>query len=107
MGSTVPADGYSRPYLAAVAYGSALYGFLAILISAFVSEDLVFDGDGARAFYEGYRSRMHLSDAENAILFDASLFHALRYLVWANPEVRLRRIRWAIAHRARLESVLS
>lgn len=32
FGSSVPADGFSRPYVAAVAYGSALYGFLAILL---------------------------------------------------------------------------
>jgi Ser/Thr protein kinase RdoA (MazF antagonist) len=76
------------------------------LILGFLSEDLAFDEDGARAFYEGYRSRVHLSDAETAAVFDASLFHALRYVRWGNPEARLRRIRWAIEHRARLESVL-
>jgi hypothetical protein len=32
-GSDVPADGFSQPYIAAVAYGSAFYGFLAVLIS--------------------------------------------------------------------------
>jgi hypothetical protein len=32
FGGSVPADGFSRPYVAAVAYGSALYGFLAILL---------------------------------------------------------------------------
>jgi hypothetical protein len=31
--SGAPADGYSRPYVAAVAYASALYGFLALLLS--------------------------------------------------------------------------
>ncbi len=30
VGADVPADGYSRPYVAAVAYGSAFYGFAAI-----------------------------------------------------------------------------
>jgi hypothetical protein len=30
---TFEADGFSRPYISAVAYGSALYGFLAILLS--------------------------------------------------------------------------
>jgi YD repeat-containing protein len=76
------------------------------LISGFLSEDLAFDEDGARAFYEGYRSRVHLSDTETVAVFDASLFHALRAVRWANPEARLRRIMWAIEHRARLESVL-
>jgi hypothetical protein len=32
-GYDVATDGYSRPYLAAVAYGSAFYGFLAVLLS--------------------------------------------------------------------------
>lgn len=31
-GSAVPADGFSKPYVAAVAYGSAFYGFAAILL---------------------------------------------------------------------------
>jgi hypothetical protein len=34
LGSEMPADGFSRPYIAAAAYGSAVYGFLAILLSA-------------------------------------------------------------------------
>jgi hypothetical protein len=32
LGSDVVADGFSRPYVAAVAYGSAVYGFLAVLL---------------------------------------------------------------------------
>jgi hypothetical protein len=31
-GSSIPADGFSRPYIAAVAYGSAFYAFAAILL---------------------------------------------------------------------------
>ena len=33
MGQEVAADGFSKPYIAAIAYGSACYGFLAILLS--------------------------------------------------------------------------
>jgi len=33
-GSDVAADGYSQPYVAAVAYGSAVYGVLALLLAA-------------------------------------------------------------------------
>jgi hypothetical protein len=33
MGQEVPADGFSKPYIAAIAYGSACYGFLAVLLS--------------------------------------------------------------------------
>jgi hypothetical protein len=32
LGRDVPADGFSTPYVAAVAYGSAVYGFLAVLL---------------------------------------------------------------------------
>jgi hypothetical protein len=31
--SSAPQDGYSKPYLAAVAYGSAVYGFLALVLA--------------------------------------------------------------------------
>jgi hypothetical protein len=33
-GRAVPGDGYSKPYIAAVCYGSAVYGFLALVLSA-------------------------------------------------------------------------
>jgi len=36
MGSTVDADGYSLPYVAAVAYGSAIYGWLALVLSMLI-----------------------------------------------------------------------
>jgi len=44
FGSDVPADGFSRPYLAAVTYGSAVYGFLAVLISAAVARRVIGQG---------------------------------------------------------------
>ena len=36
-----PADGLSRPYIAAVAYGSAVYGFLALLLSLAIVRHVV------------------------------------------------------------------
>jgi hypothetical protein len=47
IGSGVAADGYSRPYIAAVTYGSAIYGFLAVLISVSVARRLTGAGFGA------------------------------------------------------------
>jgi len=41
------ADGYTRPYVASVAYASALYGFLAIVLAARVTRRVA--GDGAAA----------------------------------------------------------
>ncbi|HKY22381.1 MAG TPA: hypothetical protein VJM31_14295 [Vicinamibacterales bacterium] len=41
FGSAVPADGFSGPYIAAVAYGSAVYGFLALILSAAAARRLV------------------------------------------------------------------
>jgi hypothetical protein len=49
FGSTVEADGYARPYLAAIAYGSALYGFLAVLLSAHIARRLTGRGTLAAA----------------------------------------------------------
>ena len=36
-----PADGFSQPYIAAVAYGSACYGFLAMVCSALIARRVV------------------------------------------------------------------
>ncbi len=41
MGRSVEVDGYSQPYVAAVAYGSAFYGFAAIVMAVAVSRQLV------------------------------------------------------------------
>ena len=41
MGGAVEADGYSRPYVAAVAYGSAFYGFAAIVMAVAATRQLV------------------------------------------------------------------
>ncbi len=46
-GSSVPRDGFSQPYIAAVTYGSAVYGFLAVLLSAVAARRIV--GAGALA----------------------------------------------------------
>ena len=45
LGSNVAADGFSRPYIAAVAYASALYGFLSVMLSAWAAHRII----GARA----------------------------------------------------------
>jgi hypothetical protein len=45
--SGVPADGFSQPYIAAVAYGSAVYGFLALVIAILAARRLQLDGFGA------------------------------------------------------------
>ncbi|HEX9365280.1 MAG TPA: hypothetical protein VF921_01565, partial [Vicinamibacterales bacterium] len=41
-----PVDGFSKPYLAAVAYGSAVYGFLALVLAASCAQRLGFKGLG-------------------------------------------------------------
>ena len=43
-GSDLPADGYSRWYIAAVAYGSAIYAFAALLLSIAAARRLTGDG---------------------------------------------------------------
>ena len=41
--SGAPVDGYSKPYIAAVAYGSACYGFMAVLLGVASARRLGFD----------------------------------------------------------------
>lgn len=76
------------------------------LISSFVSEDLEFDAEAARAFYGTYLSRVSLRDGEIRAIFDASVFHALRSVVWSNAERRWQRIVWAAEHKDELTSAV-
>ncbi len=39
----VEADGFSKPYIAAIVYGSAVYGFLALLLSAYAARKIAGD----------------------------------------------------------------
>jgi hypothetical protein len=48
-GRDVAVDGFSRPYLAAVAYGSAVYGFLAVLLSIGAARRILSDRPVASA----------------------------------------------------------
>jgi hypothetical protein len=41
LGSTTPTDGYSLPYVAAVCYASAAYGWVALLLSAIAASHIV------------------------------------------------------------------
>ena len=51
-GSDVAADGYSRPYIAAVTYGSAIYGFLALVLSVYAASLITGDRQaGVRAAF--------------------------------------------------------
>jgi hypothetical protein len=47
LGSSVSADGYSKPYVAAVCLASALYGFLSVLLSIRIARDLTGGGVAA------------------------------------------------------------
>jgi len=44
LATGAPADGYSRPYVGAVALGSAVYGFLAVLLSAAAARRVIGHG---------------------------------------------------------------
>jgi hypothetical protein len=49
VGMPVTADGYSTPYIASVVYASALYGFLAVSLSAYAAARVVGDSAAATA----------------------------------------------------------
>ena len=49
FGSTTPADGYSYPYIAAVCYGSAFYGLMAVLLSWRVARRIGLEGSALAA----------------------------------------------------------
>ncbi len=75
------------------------------LIAAFVSEDLVIDHDSARGFYRGYTGVGGHIDCDR--LFDAALFHALRYMWFGEDARRWERILFALSHEHLLTSLAS
>jgi Ser/Thr protein kinase RdoA (MazF antagonist) len=76
------------------------------LVQAFLSEDLEFEEENARAFYEGYFSRNSLDDREIDHVFDAGLFYALRYIIYGNTDKRWKRVQFAVENRELLESII-
>src|SRR6266702_1933402 len=74
------------------------------LICGFLSEDLHFEADNARAFYQGYLTHANLTDEERAHLFDAALFYVLMYTM--DDKDFLKKALWAVEHRAEIEKVL-
>jgi Ser/Thr protein kinase RdoA (MazF antagonist) len=77
------------------------------LIHRFVSEDLVFSEENARAFYRAYLAKISLTEAEKELFFPAALFTALMYIVYGDTTKRWHRIQWALENRAQLESVIA
>jgi hypothetical protein len=47
LGGSTAADGFSSPYIAAVCYGSAFYGFVALILSALAARRIAGDGPAA------------------------------------------------------------
>lgn len=64
------------------------------LVTCHISEDLQADEAAIHAFYESYRAQGGSIDVSMAI--DAALFHALRYMWFADTEARWERIEFAL-----------
>jgi len=97
FGATVPRDGYSWPYLAAVCYGSALYGFLAVLLSARLARKLTGAGHAqALAVWLGTPLLFYMYLAAGMAHAVSAFAVALMLSIWL--EVRKRwRVRGALA----------
>lgn len=72
------------------------------LVVVFLTEELHFQQELARAFYNGYYGDRLPSAAEKDLLFRTALLHALRYMRFANQEKRWRRVCYAVEHKERL-----
>lgn len=76
------------------------------LIVVFLTEDLQFQREPANGFYRQYYAGRGLTAQEKDDVFRAALFHALRYMPFANQQKRWERVCFAVAHQAELMSAL-
>ena len=76
------------------------------LIVVFLSEKLQLHHELARAYYRGYYAKGAPTDEEKELVFCAALFHALRYMRFANQQRRWERICYAVAHKEALLALL-
>lgn len=76
------------------------------LICHFVSEDLIFERENAKAFYDAYFSKRKLSTAERALIFDAGLFFALMYVPYGETQKHWERIKFSLVNKELISSVL-
>ncbi len=68
----------------------------------FLSKDLVFDDERAKAFYRTYFSVQKLTDEEFGCLFDAALLPALNFVLFGCIDENWAKIKWACEHREQL-----
>ncbi len=76
------------------------------LINQFISEDLEFFEDNARAFYKAYLKEQELSDEEMNRVFDSGMFWACMYIIYGDTAKRWKRIQWAIENKSVLEKLI-
>ncbi|MDQ3722116.1 MAG: hypothetical protein M3376_03400 [Actinomycetota bacterium] len=62
----------------------------------FLSEELTLDAEAATAFYRGFLDVG--GEIDRRQVFNAALFHALRYMWWGNTPARWKRIVHAVDH---------
>ena len=91
-GSPVVADGFSWPYLAAVAWGSACYGFLSLLLSASLARRLTGRGSAAAIAVALGTPLVYYMYAQPGFAHACSAF-AVALLVWTWMRVR---VTWSI-----------
>jgi Ser/Thr protein kinase RdoA (MazF antagonist) len=76
------------------------------LICHFVTGELKFEAEKARAFYAGYFAEAQLSEVDRYRLFDAGLFCALMYVPYGDIENNWARVQFAMMHRHEISPVL-
>jgi hypothetical protein len=87
-----PADGYSQPYISAIAYGSAFYGFTAVLLCAAIARRTLGHGLGASLIVAAGTPLIFYTYVAPGFGHAASAF-AVSLFVWT--WIRTRR-RWSI-----------
>jgi Ser/Thr protein kinase RdoA (MazF antagonist) len=88
-----------------IGMGPAILDIAFPLIQYFVTEDLEFKEENARAFYGTYFEKRKMTQEEKEMIFSGALFFALDYIIYGDMQKRWERIKWALQNKSELTAV--
>lgn len=89
-----------------VGIGTTILDLGFFITQQFLGQDLSFDKESAKLFFDAYLSKRTLIETEKKYLIDAGLFYSLVHLPFGNIDNNWKMIQHVIKHKGRLELII-